>query len=104
MTRGGKLATARVVFKSPGRQINGLQATPAGLWACDQVDNKVYLLGYDDGSALPSCLRLASRARASRRGTWPASPGARGLSRLRRACRKARVFACGPTGNTVESK
>jgi streptogramin lyase len=41
----------RLLWKTPGDQPNGLQATPQGLWVLDQVDpNEVYLLRYADGS------------------------------------------------------
>ncbi len=43
----------RVLWKTPGEQPNGLQATDAGLWVLDQVDpNDVYLLRYSDGAVL----------------------------------------------------
>jgi streptogramin lyase len=43
----------RVLWKTPGKQPNGLQATPEGLWVIDQIDpNDIYLLGYADGRAL----------------------------------------------------
>jgi len=41
----------RVLWKTPGPQPNGLQASADGLWVLDQVDpNRVYLLNYDDGA------------------------------------------------------
>jgi streptogramin lyase len=41
----------RTLWKTPGDQPNGLQATDQGLWVLDQVDpNVVYLLDYADGS------------------------------------------------------
>ncbi len=48
------MAKARVVFQGPGPQANGLQASPEGLWVCDQVDNKVYLVSCADGSVMTS--------------------------------------------------
>ncbi len=27
---------ARVAFRAPGEQVNGLEAVPEGLWLCDQ--------------------------------------------------------------------
>ena len=48
------MATARVVFKGPGPQVNGLQARPEGLWVCDQVDNRIYLIDYETGAVLNS--------------------------------------------------
>ena len=48
------MAQARVVFTGPGKQANGLQARPEGLWVCDQVDNKIYLVSYEDGAPITS--------------------------------------------------
>ena len=45
----GKVET---VFKTPGPQPNGLQATKEGLWIMDQGDNRVYLVSYNDGKVL----------------------------------------------------
>jgi streptogramin lyase len=43
----------RVLWKSPGPMPNGLQATPEGLWVCDQVDpNRIYLLDWETGDSL----------------------------------------------------
>ncbi|MGI9149397.1 MAG: hypothetical protein ACR2IK_23085 [Chloroflexota bacterium] len=43
----------QIRWMSPGKQPNGLQATPEGLWVIDQVDpNDIYLLGYEDGREL----------------------------------------------------
>jgi streptogramin lyase len=39
--------TARVVFKGPGLQVNGLEAVPEGLWVADQRDDTVYLIDYE---------------------------------------------------------
>src|SRR5713226_5378076 len=45
--------SVRALWKTPGKQPNGLQATAQGLWVLDQVDpNEVYLLRYDDGAVL----------------------------------------------------
>jgi outer membrane protein assembly factor BamB len=41
-----RVATARVVFAAPGRQVNGLEAVPEGLWLSDQRDNRTYLVDY----------------------------------------------------------
>ena len=50
--RVGKVET---VFKSPGPQPNGLQATKDGLWIMDQgAGNKAYLVSYEDGKVLRS--------------------------------------------------
>jgi streptogramin lyase len=38
----------RVLWKTPGKQPNGLQATTDGLWVIDQVDpNRIHLLSYE---------------------------------------------------------
>ncbi len=44
-----------IVFKSPGPQPNGLQATKDGLWVMDQgANNKAYLVSYTNGKILRS--------------------------------------------------
>jgi streptogramin lyase len=49
-----------VLWLTPGKQPNGLQATPDGLWVIDQVDpNDIYLLDYADGRQLK---HLSTRA------------------------------------------
>src|SRR5215203_3362216 len=40
------------VFKTPGPQPNGLQATEEGLWIIDKGNNKAYLVSYTDGKVL----------------------------------------------------
>lgn len=57
--RTGKVET---VFKSPGPQPNGLQATEEGLWIMDQGDNKAYLVSYTDGKVLREFKTDADRA------------------------------------------
>ncbi len=50
-----KVGKVEIVFKSPGPQPNGLQATKDGLWIIDQgVGNKAYLVSYADGKVLRS--------------------------------------------------
>src|SRR5216684_3010019 len=50
-----KVGKVETVFKSPGPQPNGLQATKDGLWIIDQgAGNKAYLASYDDGKVLRS--------------------------------------------------
>src|SRR5260370_37264208 len=50
-----KVGKVETVFKSPGPQPNGLQATKDGLWIMDQgAGNKAYLVSYDDGKVLRS--------------------------------------------------
>jgi streptogramin lyase len=55
----GKVET---VFKSPGPQPNGLQATRDGLWIMDQGNNKAYLVSYKDGQVIREFLTEADRA------------------------------------------
>jgi len=40
------------MFRSPGPQPNGLQATADGLWILDQGDNHAYLVTYEGGKVL----------------------------------------------------
>jgi len=48
-----KVGKVETVFKSPGPQPNGLQATKDGLWIMDQgAGNKAYLVSYEDGKVL----------------------------------------------------
>ena len=42
-----RILKTRVVFKGPGRQVNGLEAVPEGLWLSDQQDYRTYLVDYD---------------------------------------------------------
>ena len=39
-------------FRSPGPQPNGIQAADAGIWCIDQVDSRVHLLDWADGTVL----------------------------------------------------
>jgi streptogramin lyase len=48
-----RTVTARVAFRAPGIQINGLEAVPEGLWLSDQQNNLTYLIDYD-GKVLTS--------------------------------------------------
>lgn len=49
-----------LMWHTPGRQPNGLQATTDGLWVIDQIDpNDIYLLSYEDGRELR---KIATRA------------------------------------------
>lgn len=57
--RIGKVET---VFKTPGPQPNGLQATAEGLWIMDQGNNMVSLVSYDTGKVLRSFPTEADRA------------------------------------------
>src|SRR6266481_4566183 len=50
-----KVGKVEIVFKSPGPQPNGLQATKDGLWIMDQgAGNKAYLVTYEGGKVLRS--------------------------------------------------
>ena len=50
----------RILWKTPGQQPNGLQATHDGLWVIDQIDpNDIYLLRWEDGGELR---RFSTRA------------------------------------------
>jgi hypothetical protein len=50
-----KVGKVEIVFKSPGPQPNGLQATKDGLWIIDQgAGNRAYLVSYEDGKVLRS--------------------------------------------------
>jgi streptogramin lyase len=40
------IAKVELLFKAPGPQVNGLQATPDGLWLGDQVNNRIYKVSY----------------------------------------------------------
>ncbi len=87
------MATARVVFKGPGPQVNGLQARPEGLWVCDQVDNKIYLITYNNGAIINSFdtpARNLSGITYGDGGPWGAAnvrPGALRLPKLRNSLR-----------------
>jgi streptogramin lyase len=54
-----RVVQARVAFRGPGPQVNGLEAVPEGLWVSDQADNRTYLVDYN-GKILTS---FASPAR-----------------------------------------
>jgi sugar lactone lactonase YvrE len=46
------MAQVRVLFQGPGPKANGLAAAEDGLWVCDQVDNRIYKVRYQDGAVL----------------------------------------------------
>jgi streptogramin lyase len=48
------MATVTVKFSGPGPQVNGLSATPEGIWVCDQKNDRIYLVRYEDGSVVTS--------------------------------------------------
>jgi hypothetical protein len=67
----------RVLWKTPGKQPNGLQAVPEGIWVIDQIDpNDIYLLSYE-GKELK---KIPTRAKHS---TRRATSGSRRPSRTR---------------------
>jgi streptogramin lyase len=66
---------ARVVFKGPGPQVNGLEAVPEGLWLSDQQDDRTYLIDYN-GKVLTSFASPARNASGTSFGAgsvWVAS-------------------------------
>lgn len=72
---GVRVVQARVVFKGPGPQVNGLEAVPEGLWLSDQQDNRTYLIDYA-GRALTSFASPARNASGTSFGAgsvWVAS-------------------------------
>lgn len=73
-----RVATARAMFPGPGRQLNGLEAVPEGLWLSDQQDNRTYLIDYDGKvlTSFPSPARNASGTSAGGGWVWVASNSA----------------------------
>ena len=72
---GVHVVRPRVVFPGPGRQVNGLEAVPEGLWLSDQVDNRTYLIDYQ-GKTLTSFASPARNASGTSFGAgavWVAS-------------------------------
>jgi streptogramin lyase len=69
------VTTARVMFKGPGEQVNGLEATPEGLWLCDQRDNRSYLVDYAGKvlTSFPSPARNASGITVGAGSVWVGS-------------------------------
>jgi streptogramin lyase len=70
-----RVITARVLFKAPGQQINGLEAVPEGLWLSDQRDNYSYLIDYEGRmrTSFPGPARNASGTSAGAGSVWVAS-------------------------------
>jgi len=68
---------AKVLWKTPCPQPNGLQAAPDGLWVMDQVDDRIYKLSYEDGRVLHSFQTRAKHASGitldPEGGVWAAS-------------------------------
>ena len=69
-------AGARVLFTAPGEQVNGLEAVPAGLWLCDQRDNRCYLIDYAGRlvTSFPGPGRNASGITFGAGSVWVAQP------------------------------
>lgn len=70
-----QVAGARVLFKAPGEQVNGLEAVPEGLWLCDQRDNRCYLIDYEGRlvTSFPGPARNASGITFGAGSVWVAS-------------------------------
>lgn len=66
---------ARVAFRAPGRQINGLEAVPEGLWLCDQQDDRCYLIDYGGAllTSFPGPARNASGISFGAGAVWVAA-------------------------------
>jgi len=69
------VSSARAMFKGPGEQVNGLEATPEGLWLCDQRDNRCYLVDFAGRllSSFPGPARNASGITVGAGSVWVAS-------------------------------
>jgi streptogramin lyase len=70
-----RVARPRVIFAGPGRQVNGLEAVPEGLWLCDQLDNHSYLVDYTGRvlQSFPSPARNASGISVGAGSVWVGS-------------------------------
>jgi hypothetical protein len=70
-----QVASARVAFRAPGQQVNGLEAVPEGLWLCDQRDNNTYLVDYTGRLIIsfPGPARNASGVTFGAGSVWVAS-------------------------------
>lgn len=70
-----RVATARVAFRAPGEQANGLEATPEGLWMSDQRNNRTYLVDYEGLTltSFPGPARNASGTSFGAGSVWVAS-------------------------------
>ncbi len=70
-----RVVTARPRFAGPGRQINGLEAVPEGLWLSDQRENRTYLVDYTGKvlTAFASPARNASGTSFGAGSVWVAS-------------------------------
>jgi len=74
-TVGPRAASARVMFRAPGEQVNGLEAVTEGLWLCDQRDNHCYLIDYSGHTlrSFPTPARNASGITFGAGSVWVAS-------------------------------
>jgi streptogramin lyase len=70
-----RTVAARPVFTAPGQMVNGLEATADGLWLCDQVGHRSYLVEYDGRvvTSFPSPARNASGISVGAGSVWVAS-------------------------------
>jgi streptogramin lyase len=70
-----RVARARVMFRAPGEQANGLEAVPEGLWISDQRDNRTYLVDYEGRvlRSFPGPARNASGMSFGAGSVWVAS-------------------------------
>ena len=70
-----RVATARLAFRAPGEQANGLEAVPEGLWIVDQRDNRAYLVDYEGRvlRSFPGPVRNASGLSFGAGSVWTAS-------------------------------
>lgn len=66
---------ARVAFRAPGEQINGLEAVPEGLWLSDQQNNRTYLIDWDGKvlTSFPGPARNASGTSFGAGSVWVAA-------------------------------
>src|SRR4030081_303978 len=69
------VSAARIMFRGPGEQVNGLEAVPEGLWLCDQRDNRCYLVDFNGRvlTSFPSPARNASGITFGAGSVWVAS-------------------------------
>ncbi len=66
---------ARVAFRGPGEQVNGLEAVPEGFWLCDQQNNRAYLIDYSGATlaSFPGPVRNASGISYGADAVWTAA-------------------------------
>lgn len=75
VTTNVRSVRARVVFRGPGPQVNGLEAVPEGLWVSDQQDNRTYFIDYNGKvqTSFISPARNASGTSFGANSVWVAS-------------------------------